>query len=110
MNLRHGRFCFFRSPATPGGNNTTVVSGSDLGTVQTGGFSRITAMFSVVGSMTLQFRSGVHSGNYLVNSSVTINSGSTILDMLNFGLYLNVNVTAANSQTPTFLLLGEPVR
>ena len=70
MNVKHGRFAFFRSPLIPGGNNTTVVSGSDFGTVQTGGFSRITAMFIVVGSMTLQFRSGVHSGNYQVNSSI----------------------------------------
>jgi len=110
MNVKHGRFAFFRSPLIPGGNNTTVVSGSDLGTVQTGGFSRITGMFNIVGSMTLQFRSGVHSGNFQITSLTTLNSGSSVLDMLNWGLYLNVQVTAANSQTPTFVVMGEPLR
>ena len=33
-----------------------------------------------------------------------------VLDVPNHGLYMNFTVTAANSQTPTFLLLEEPVR
>ena len=67
-------------------------------------------MFSVVGSVTLQFRSGVQSGNCQSTSATTINSGSSVLDMLNYGLYLNLTVSAANSQTPTYLVMGEPLR
>ena len=109
-NIRHGRFAFFRSPVTPGGSSTTIPGSTDLGTYQTGGFSRLTGLFSVVGSMTLQYRMGVHSGNYQVTSSVVINSGGSILDVINYGLHANFTITAANSQTPTFLLLGEPIR
>jgi hypothetical protein len=110
VNIRHGRFAFFRSPSTPNGKNTTVISGTDLGTYQTGGFSRLTGIFSTVGSMTLRYQIGVHSGNYQVTSSVVINSGASVFDVLNFGLYVNFTVTQANSQVPTFLVMGEPIR
>ena len=106
-NMRHGRFAFFRSPSVPGGTNTTIPGSTDLGTYQTGGFSRLTGIFSTVGSMTLQYRMGVHSGNYQVTSSVVINSGGTVFDVLNYGLYVNFTLTAANSQTPSYIILGE---
>jgi hypothetical protein len=109
-NVRHGRFAFFRSPAVPGGGATTIPGSTDLGTYQTGGFSRLTGIFSTVGSMTLQYRMGVHSGNYQVTSSVVINSGGSTFDVLNFGLYVNFTVTAANSQVPTYVVLVEPLR
>jgi hypothetical protein len=60
--------------------------------------------------MTLRWQMGVHSGNFQVTSSIVINSGATIFDQLNYGIYVNFTVTAANSQTPTFFLLGEPIR
>ena len=31
-------------------------------------------------------------------------------DQLNFGLYANFSVVLANSQAPTFVLIGEPIR
>jgi hypothetical protein len=67
-------------------------------------------MFSSVGSMTLRWQMGVHSGDYQVTSSVVINSGATTFDQVNYGLYVNFTVTAANSQAPRFFLLGEPIR
>ena len=109
-NARHGRFTFFRSPATPGGNPTTIPGSIDFGTFQCGGFSRFTEMFSTVGSMTLRWSMGVHSGNYQVTSSVVINSGGTVFDVLNYGLYVNFSIIAANSQTPSYIILGEPLR
>lgn len=110
MNIRSGRFCLFRNPSTPAGTPSRVDSGFDFGTFQVGGYSRFVGMFSSVGSFTLRWQMGVHSGDYQVSSSVVINSGGTVLDVLNHGLYVNFSVTQANSQTPTFIVLGEPLR
>jgi hypothetical protein len=61
--------------------------------------------------MTLRRQMGVHSsGNYQVTSSGVINSGGAVFDVLNYGLYVNFTITAANSYAPTFLLLGEAIR
>ena len=60
--------------------------------------------------MTLRWQMGVHSGDYQVTSSVVINSGSLVFDQLNYGLYANFTITAANSQTPKYLMRGEPLR
>jgi hypothetical protein len=106
-NARHGRFCFFRSPATAGGSPTTIPGSTDQGTYQCAGFSRFVGLFSSVGSMTLRWQMGVHSGDYQVTSSIVINSGGNVFDQLNVGLYTNFTITAANSQTPDFLLMGE---
>ena len=110
QNVRHARFALFRNPATPGGTPSRVDSGSDLGTFQVGGFSRFVGMFQSVGSLTLQWRMGVHSGDYQVTSSMVINSGNVIFDQLNYGVYVNFTITAANSQTPKYLMIGEPLR
>jgi hypothetical protein len=67
-------------------------------------------MFSTVGSMTLRWQMGVHSGDYQVTSSVVINSGGSIFDQMNYGIYANFTITAASSQTPKFLIMGEPLR
>src|SRR5262245_694036 len=109
-NVRHGRFALFRNPATPGSTPSRVDSGSDLGTFQVGGFSRFTGMFQTVGSLTLQWRMGVHSGDYQVSSSVVINSGNTVFDALNLGLYVNFSITQGTSQAPRFLIIAEPIR
>jgi hypothetical protein len=37
-------------------------------------------------------------------------SGVTIFAVINYGLYVNFTVTAADSQTSTFILLGKPIR
>ena len=60
--------------------------------------------------MTLQWRMGTHSGDYQVTSSVLISSGSSIFEVANFGVYAEWAITAANSQTPHFLVMGEPIR
>jgi hypothetical protein len=109
-NIRHGRKVLFRSPPTPGGNATTIPESTDLGTYQVGGFSRFTGLFQSVGSMTLRWQMGVHSGNFQVTSSIVINSGATIFDQLNYGIYVNFTVTAANSQTSTYVSFGESLR
>lgn len=109
-NARHARFAFFRSPSSPGGSPTTIPGSTDLGTFQCGGFSRFVGMFSTVGSMTLRWQMGIHSGDYQVTSSILISSGNTIFDQLNFGVYVNFAIISANSQTPDFLVMSEPMR
>lgn len=109
-NIRHGRKVLFRSLATPGGSPATIPGSTGLGTYQTGGFSRFTGVFGSVGSMTLQWQMGVHSGDYQLTSSVLISSGQTVFDQLNFGIYANFSIIAANSQTPDFMIMGEPTR
>src|SRR5262245_15778374 len=111
-NVRHGRFPLFRSPAVPGGAATTIPGSTNLGTYQVGGFSRFTGLFQTVGSMTLQWQMGVHSGDFQfqVTSSIVVNSGNSLIDVTNYGLYVNFTITAANSQTPDFVLIAEPIR
>jgi len=53
---------------------------------------------------------GVHSGDYQVSSSFVVNSGPQLFDVLNYGLYVNFTVTAAQSNAPDFLVMGEPIR
>jgi hypothetical protein len=65
-NFKHGRFPLFQSPSKPGGSATTIPGSTDLGTYNTGGYSRITGLLSTVGSMTLRWQMGVYSGNYQV--------------------------------------------
>jgi hypothetical protein len=111
MNVKqHGRFPLFQSPSNPGGNSTTIPGPTNLGAYDTGGYSRLAGLFSTVGSMTLRWQMGVYSGNYQVASSVVINSGGTIFDVINYGRFTNFTITAANSQTPTYVILGEPLR
>jgi hypothetical protein len=109
-NVRHGRFALFRNPATPAGTPTRVDSGTDFGTFQVGGFSRFVGMFSGITSMTIRYRMGAHSGDYMVSSTFMVNSGPQLFDVLNFGLYANFDVFAATSQAPKFLVMGEPIR
>jgi len=67
-------------------------------------------VFGSVGSMTLQWQMGVHSGDFQVTSSVVISSSQTIFDQVNYGIYANFSIIAANSQTPDYLVMGEPIR
>jgi hypothetical protein len=67
-------------------------------------------MFSGISSATIQYRMGVHSGDYQVSSSFVVNSGPQLFDVLNYGVYANFTVTAAVSMAPDFILIGEPLR
>jgi hypothetical protein len=109
-NVKHGRFALFRSPTIPGSGPTGINSGSDLGTYQVGRFSRFTGMWSGISSATIRYRMGVHSGDYHVSSSFVVNSGPSVFDALNYGLYVNFQVTAALSQAPRLVIIGEPIR
>lgn len=60
--------------------------------------------------MTLRWSMGCHSGDFQVTSSIVVNSGNTIFDQLNYGVDVNFTITAANSQTPKYLMIGEPLR
>ena len=107
---RSARLPLFRSPKAPAGAPTTIPGSTDLGTYQVGGYSRFTGVFQSVGSMTLQWQMGTHSGDYQVTSSILISSGQTIFDQLNHAIYVNFSIIAANSQTPDYLIIGEPIR
>ena len=60
--------------------------------------------------MTLQWQMGLHSGDFQVTSSILISSGNSTFDQVNFGIYANFTIIAANSQTPDYLVMGEPIR
>jgi hypothetical protein len=46
----------------------------------------------------------------MLSFRIAFSSGLTMFDQLNVGLYVNFTVIAANSQTPKFVLIGEPIR
>lgn len=107
---QHNRTTFFQSPGLPGGSATTIPGSTGLGVYNTGGYARFVGLFSIVGSITLQYRMGVFSGNYQVTSSVVVNSGGSSIDVLNLGRFTEFTFSAANSQTPTYYIMGETVR
>jgi hypothetical protein len=72
--------------------------------------ARFGVLSSVVGSVTVRWRMGVQSGNFQVSSSVVINSGAAVFDQLNYGKFTEFGFVAANSQTPTYLVVAEPLR
>lgn len=88
-----------------------VNSGSDFGAKQVGGFARLTGLASVIGSMSIRMRTGIAEGGpFFVSSVWSINSGTNILDVPNYGSWTYFDVTAALSQSPTFSIYGDPVR
>jgi hypothetical protein len=97
-----GDMLVFVSPTVPGGTATGINSGTDLGTRQVGGFSRITGMWSGISSTTMQYRMGVHSGDYQVTSSFVVNSGPQLFDVLNYGLYVNFSITRRRARPRNF--------
>ena len=90
----------------------TAASGGtvDFGTFRSDKFSRLVGLFSVVGSFTLRYQMGVDSGTYQVSSSTTVNSGGSVLDVLQYGRFLNLGFTSVVSAVPTVYLAGEPIR
>src|SRR5215468_3511243 len=89
---------------------TRIDSGTNIGTFPVGQFARINGLFSTISSLTLAYRMGADSGNFIVTSSVVINSGASVFDVINYGRVVNFQVTAGTSQAPTFFLQGESVR
>ncbi len=92
------------------GNAASVPGSTGHGVYDVSKFSRFTGLFSVVGSVTLRWRLGVQSGNYVVTSSTVINSGPAVFETLNYGKYSEWTFSAANSQTPTYMIAAEPLR
>ena len=88
----------------------TVVGSTGLGVFDTSKFSQFTGMLSVTGSVTLRWRLGIQSGTYLVTSSMIVNSGPAIFSTANFGKYSEWGFSAANSQTPSYIVQAEPLR
>ena len=56
----------------------------------------------------LRWQMQAFSGSTLVTSSVVVNSGNSLLDVLNYGKFVDLSVTAAKSQVSTILILGDP--
>ena len=85
--------------------------GVDFGAFNVNRFSRFTGLASTTGSMTVRYRSAIDSGQWLVSSTFVVNSGPTLIDVLNVGARtVNWDITAANSQIYTIGILAEPVR
>jgi hypothetical protein len=94
-------------------NTALSVTGSTgLGAFNVQPYSRLTGLFSVVGSLTFQYRLGINSGSWLVSSTFVVNSGGSVFDVLNIGGNVaDFGFTAANSQANIAVnLLGEPLR
>jgi len=91
-------------------SNSFVGSGADFGAQLTSAFTRITGLASMIGSMTVRIRSQMDvSGPFLVTSNWSVNSGVNFLDVPNRADYTYFDVTAANSQVASLLIVGEPV-
>lgn len=82
----------------------------DFGAFKVGRFSRFAGLLSAVGSFTLRYRMGVDSGTYQVSSTVTVNSGGSTFDVVNYGHHADFSITIANSQVYTVVIHGEPIR
>jgi hypothetical protein len=91
-------------------STTGIVNSVGLGVYNVAGFCRFAGLFTVTGSVNFQWRMGVSSGSWSATSSTVINSGGFILDNLIFGNYAEFSFTAANSQTPTYMVAGEAIR
>lgn len=81
--------------------------GAVLGVYPVAGYSRLTGMFSIVGSATLRIRTGPTSGTYAVSSTSAVNSGGSTFDYLLFGPVAEVALTPASSQTATVVVIGD---
>ena len=82
----------------------------DLGTYPVDRFSGLTGMISGVGSATFRMQFGPSSGTYFVSSSTVANSGGVVIDVVNYGMFVNLALTAVVSENIGVLLFGEPIR
>src|SRR5262245_59878356 len=101
----HGRYALVRTTSLSAANSTGL--GTALNTAR---FSRFTGLFSIIGSATFVYRMGIATGVYQVTSSMVINSGGSVLDVINYGQFSEMFFSAINSQIASVVVLGEPVR
>ena len=73
------------------GTAASVPGSTGLGAYSTSKYARFGGVLSVVGSVTLRWRMGIDDGNYQVTSSVVINSGAAVFDVLNYGRFTDFN-------------------
>lgn len=90
--------------------NSTITASGGLGEYPVGGFPRISGQCVNVGSVSLRWRMGVTSGTYGVSSTMTINSGQTIIDFINYGLSIDFGFTAVQSTQFSITMFKEPIR
>lgn len=107
-----GEFIIGHNKNTLVNSTFTADSGGtvDFGTFPAYRYSRFIGLFSVVGSFTFRYQMGVDSGTYQVSSTTTVNSGGSIVDVLNFGRQVNFGFTAVVSSEPRVYVAGEPIR
>jgi hypothetical protein len=91
-------------------NVSTTVVPFDMGTFPVDKFSGLGGIFSSVGSLTFRMQFGPSSGTYFVSSTSVINSGGNILDVVNYGAFVNFGFTAAVSCAAGVYIYGEPIR
>ena len=77
-----------------------VVGSYGLASQDTKFYRRFTGMISIAtGSATFRYRMGPSSGNFLVSSTMAVNSGvAVVVDVLNLGRYADFGFSAVNSQ------------
>lgn len=92
--------------------NAYVDSGSIVANVPTGQYSLLQGVASIVGSMTIRFRTAAQSGGpFLVSSNWACNSGPNIMSNApNYGIFHSIDVTASTSQTATIQIVGDIAR
>lgn len=74
-------------------------------------YRRFTGMISLIGSATFRYRMGPSSGNFIVSSTMIVNSGVAVVDVLNLGRYVDFALTAACSQQNiTASMIGDSQR
>ena len=103
MSTRKTLFTIVNSAITTGGS-------ADFGAFITSGYSRLTGLFSTVGSLTFRTRGAVSSGTWLSTSAQAVNSGASNLDVLNFVRVSEFAITAAQSTAYSIVVFGEPTR
>lgn len=93
-------------------DNVFCGSGADFGAKNVSGFTRVSGIASVIGSVSIRMRSAINQAGPFITSSVWVaNSGPTQFDAPNYGSYLSIDVTAAASQAAcSFAIYGEPLR
>lgn len=105
--IGHRRQALYKSTAL----NVTGSAGVALGVYNATHYSRLAGLVSVIGSATLRYQLGVDSSAFQVSSTVAINSGAAVIDVLNYGHHVNLSFSqAASQQGMAVLIYGEPLR
>jgi hypothetical protein len=89
----------------------TGSGGVAFGTFNAGLYSRITGLVGNISSVTVRVQFGISSAAFQVSSSLVVNSGGGIIDLINYGRYVNLSLSQAGSQTLAGIAFyGEPLR